>query len=390
MTDRQKDLHENKKGKRRLAPFIFLAVSGLLLIILLLFRALAFKDPKLADGFARHVFQPLARIWTWPVSLIPFSLTELLAVLLTLALPILLIWGIVRLIRIKEGRGRRCLRTMSLVMALACLLLSLFLLFHGINYARSPLAASMSLEVRDRSLDELESAFRRMGLQASRTRHELEEDDQGLLASLSMTWVRQSALGGWDQAGDRWPALYSKIRPRPKGVLLSPYWSHTRIVGLYMPLLVEANVNTDQPFFMVPVSAAHELAHARGFAREDDCDFAAILSCLVHPDPLWRYSGQISAWKSLGRRLYQEDADLWAEAYSQSLSPGVIRDLQAESAYWKAFETPLADLSEKINDSYLKANREPEGVKSYGGVVDLLLAWMDEPESGELIPPARP
>ena len=54
------------------------------------------------------------------------------------------------------------------------------------------------------------------------------------------------------------------------------------------------------------------------------------------------------------------------------------------------FETPLADLSEKINDSYLKANREEEGVKSYGGVVDLLLAWMDQPESWELIPASGP
>ncbi len=390
MTDSRKDLHEKNKGKRRLAPFIFLAASGLLLVILLVFRALAFNNPRLADAYSRYVFQNLARIWTWPVSLFPLSMTEILAVLLTLGLPVLLVWGLIRLIKKKEARGRRFLGGLAWSLGLASILLSLFLIFHGINYARSPLSHAMDLQVRDRSLEELEGAVKRMGLAASRTRQELEEDDQGLLPSRSMTWIRQTALEGWDEAGDRWPALYSRIRPRPKGVLLSPYWSHTRIVGLYMPLLVEANVNIDQPFFMIPASAAHELAHARGFAREDDCDFASILSCLVHPEPHWRYSGQISAWKSLARRLYQEDPDAWARAYTEVLSPGVIRDLQAESAYWKAFETPLADLSEKINDSYLKANREEEGVKSYGGVVDLLLAWMDQPESWELIPASGP
>lgn len=153
-----------------------------------------------------------------------------------------------------------------------------------------------------------------------------------------------------------------------------------------MPLLVEPNVNIDQPAFMIPVTAAHEMAHARGLAREDDCDFAAILSCLSHDQPLWRYSGLISAWKSVGRRLWEEDPDSWNRIYAESLSPAVIRDLRAESDYWKAFETPLADLSEKVNNAYLKANRVEEGVKSYGAVVDLLLAWLDTPDSQDILP----
>lgn len=383
------DHPEGEKPSLR-GPFFFLAIGGLILLILILFRALAFKNSQLADAFSRYVFQPLASLWTWPVSLVPFSVTELMAVLLVLALPPLLIGGIIRLIRKKAWRGRRFLRTGFMVVAIACLLLSLFLIFHGINYARSPLAEAMGLQVQDRSLDELEDAFRRLGLKASQTREELEEGDEGVLASASMTWIRQTSLDGWDQAEALWPALESKVRPRPKGVLLSAYWSYTRIVGLYMPLLVEPNVNTDQPFFMIPASAAHEMGHARGFAREDDCDFASILSCLAHPDPIWRYSGLISAWKSLGSKLYQEDSDRWSQAYIETLSPAVIRDLQAESAYWKAFETPVADLSEKVNDAYLKANRESEGVKSYGGVVDLLLAWMDQAQSRELLDPGSP
>lgn len=367
-------------------PLLFLASSGLALLLLMLLRGLAFQNPSLADYYSLHIFPTLAAIWAWPANLVPFSMTEIFAVLLAFLLPVLLIRGLVRLIRRKDFRGRRFLRALVMVLALSFLFLALFLIFHGLNYARSPLAEAMKLEVRDRPLEELEQAVRRMGLAASASREGLLEDEEGVLLARPVREIQEGAQEGWDRAASTFPALASRVKVRPKGVFLSPYWSHTRIVGLYMPLLVEANVNTDQPFFMVPASAAHEMSHARGFAREDDTDFAGLLACLCHPDPLWRYSGQISAWKSLGRKLWQEDADLWNQIYHEVLSPAVIRDLEAESAYWKAFETPVADLSEKINDAYLKANRETEGVKSYGGVTDLLLAWLDRPESRDLIP----
>ena len=41
---------------------------------------------------------------------------------------------------------------------------------------------------------------------------------------------------------------------------------------------------------------------------------------------------------------------------------------------WKQFEGPAAEISSAVNDAYLKANRQEEGVKSYGRMVDLLLA----------------
>ncbi|MCK9176569.1 MAG: DUF3810 domain-containing protein, partial [Clostridiales bacterium] len=100
-----------------------------------------------------------------------------------------------------------------------------------------------------------------------------------------------------------------------------------------------------------------------------------------HPEPVWQYSGLISSWKSIARKLWEEDPSRYYQVYRESLSPAVIRDLEAESSYWKAFDTPIAQLSETINDQYLKANREEEGVKSYGGVVDLLLAWIETEEA---------
>ncbi len=386
MDDREETNHSGRPRTRLAGPLIFCAASGLVALILLLFRAIAFQRPVLAEVYSRYIFTPLARIWTWPVSLVPFSITECLLVAGTPLALFFLVFGLVRLIRRREEAGRRALRAGLAVLGIAFLLLSLFMLFHGMNYARPPLADSLGLPVHERPVEDLEAAMRRLGRAASEVREGLAEDEQGVLEAGPVKEIFRTAFQGWDQAATHWPALSSPVRARPKGVLLSRYWSHTRIVGLYMPLLVEPNVNIDQPAFMIPVTAAHEMAHARGLAREADCDFAAILSCLSHDQALWRYSGLISAWKSVGRRLWEEDQDSWNRIYTETLSPGVIRDLEAERAYWKAFETPLADISERINDAYLKANRVREGVKSYGAVVDLLLAWLETLDSLTLLP----
>ena len=49
-------------------------------------------------------------------------------------------------------------------------------------------------------------------------------------------------------------------------------------------------------------------------------------------------------------------------------------DFQYNNLYWRQFEGAVAEVSTKINDSYLKANFQNDGVQSYGRMVDLLLA----------------
>ena len=364
---------------------IFLSIAALLAILLLILRALAFNNSKIADFYTGKIFTPLATAFTWLTSLLPFSLTEFSLILGLPFLLGLLVYGLIRLIKNKSHRGIRFLRTSSIVSAVALILLSLFIAFHGINYARSPLADVMNLEVKERSVDELEAAMRILGQAAASVREGLPEDDSGRIITGTTGDLQKSAHLGWEIAGNRWPVLDSSVRSKPKGVLLSKYWSYTKIVGMYMPLLVEANINIDQPDFMIPATTAHELAHTRGFAREDETDFAGLLSCFVHPDPIWQYSGLISAWKDLSRKLAAEDRERWSQAYTDTVTEAIARDLESEYIYWETYETPIAEVSTQINDAYLKANRETEGVKSYGGVVDLLLAWLETDDSDQLL-----
>ena len=71
--------------------------------------------------------------------------------------------------------------------------------------------------------------------------------------------------------------------------------------------------------------------------------------------------------------LYSSNYELGKETFSL-LSDEVKNDIYDNSAYWKQFEGPVAEISDAVNDTYLKANDQQDGTKSYGRVVDLLLA----------------
>ena len=382
------DSNRPKPHLRR--SLIFFLVAVFLTSVLLILRAIAFNNSNVADFYTAKIFTPLARVVTGLTGLLPLSLTEILVVLGVPALLALLVFAIVRLIRNKSQRWRRVLRGSLILASVALIMFSLFLALFGINYARSPVADALEIDVKDRPIEELERAMRGFGLAAANVRAKLPEDGDGNIYAGTIKELQQEAYLGWDLAGERWSALSSPIRSKPKAVLLSRYWSYTKIVGMYVPMWVEANINIDQPDFMIPATIAHELAHTRGFARENETDFVALLSCFVHPDPVWQYSGLISAWKDLSRRLALEDRERWSAVYAETVTDLIAQDLNNESIYWKAYETPIAEVSTQINDSYLRANREEDGVKSYGGVVDLLLAWYETEDAATVLAAFQP
>jgi hypothetical protein len=111
-------------------------------------------------------------------------------------------------------------------------------------------------------------------------------------------------------------------------MIASRVFSYLGITGIFFPWTGEPNVNADVPDPDLPFAIAHEMAHARGFAREDEAGYVGYLACRFHPDPDFRYSGVLSAsiyaLNALGgvdRASYRELAD--------RRSPAVRRDLRA-------------------------------------------------------------
>ncbi|MDW7659373.1 MAG: DUF3810 domain-containing protein, partial [Bacillota bacterium] len=333
--------------------------------------------PELVERVhARTLFRwlsiPISRI----TSLFPFSLTEASVILgIPLALILLITW-IVRLIKRPEKalRFARLARATAWTLSVAYLM---FMLLHGLNYARLPVGQSFDLPVRERTSDELQETAAWLVEQTNRIRSLSEEDERGVFVlSLGIDDTLKTASAAYDAASVDYPLLAGPPI-RPKGVLLSHYWSYTGITGVYMPFFVESNVNIDVPEHSIPETALHEIAHTRGFAREDEAGFLAFLTGIYSDNPDFAYSVLLGAALRSLNALGGIDAEGY-QAVASQLSDAVRRDLQATGVYWKQFEGPVQEASTKVNDAYLQANLQEDGVRSYGRMVDLVLTWYEQ------------
>lgn len=149
--------------------------------------------------------------------------------------------------------------------------------------------------------------------------------------------------------------------------------SWLNITGIFFPFTFEANVNVDIPKYNIPAVMCHELSHLRGFMREDEANFLAYLACKNSASLDFQYSGYMLAFIYATNALYEVDKEAYSRIFNR-LDPGVRRDISCQSNYWKQFEGPVADTATSINNGYLQANQQDDGVKSYGRMVDLLLA----------------
>jgi len=178
------------------------------------------------------------------------------------------------------------------------------------------------------------------------------------------------------------PALAAR-RPLLRRAFLSPALSRLGISGIYSPFTAEAHVNGEVAPWLLPFTAAHELAHYRGFAREDEANFIAWQVLRRCPEPALAYSGTLAATAHLLAQLGRDDPAA-LEALRGRLHADVAADLEANRAFWRARRTPVVtDLARSSNDAYLRSQGQPEGLRSYGRMVDLLIAERRRALSGE-------
>ena len=302
-------------------------------------------------------------------SAVPFSVTEWVILFLTALGVVLLVLLIVQLIR---RRWVKAYRTGMTILSVSAALFALFCLWWGVLYYSDSFTEQAGLERRNISVQELETVTRYFAEQASSAGERVERGEDGVFRADKSDIIRRSAdiYGGAEQI---FPCLAAPA-VRAKPVLLSRLLSYIRCTGFFFPYTAEANLNADSPACLLPSTIAHELAHLRGVAREDEANFCAVVACMESGDEDYRYSGALLAYIYLGNALYSADYDAWREVYS-TLSENVRADLRANNDYWARFETPAADVSEKVYESFLQTYGDDRGMQSYGACVDLLTVY---------------
>lgn len=262
---------------------------------------------------------------------------------------------------------------LTTVLAVAGAAYAAFLAGWGLNHQRLPLASSAGLSPSPSSRDELRALSGELIASANALREGLTEDAHGVMRlPQGRAGALRAAHEGLERAAARVPAL-SGPRVRVKQPILSPVLSWLGISGIFIPFTGEAHVNATLPDVDVPFAASHELAHQRGLAREDEANYAASLACRLHPRPEFRYSGTLLSSAYVQAALAAEDRGD-AAALEAGRSGAVQRDLRAMAEWSLRYRSRLTEASQRVNDAYLKSQGQELGVKSYGAMVDLLLA----------------
>jgi len=173
--------------------------------------------------------------------------------------------------------------------------------------------------------------------------------------------------------------LFTRINARAKpAAVISEIMSKMHITGVYSFFTGEANVNIIFPDYSLVYAAAHEMAHLMGVGREDEANFVAFLVCIRSGDDYIRYSGLANMAEYIGSALYRADAEKYFEVTANM--PAVVKNESAAFARFfdKYRNTRISQVASAVNNNYLKAQGQEQGVKSYGFVVDLAVAYLLE------------
>ncbi len=347
---------------------LLLAPLGLLLLLA------ARINPALAEGYAARIYPLFADFFGRIFSVVPFSLLEILILLAGGGALFYLAWAVVAVFRHRAEWKGRLYRLLLNILCTASVIYLGFVLFMGINYYRASITDYLELEVRESSKEELYELCTLLVHECNFYREQLPEDGQGV-ARLQDNGFYETA----DAARAAYAALEKEIPileaadVRNKPLLTSKLFSMVLTTGIYLPF--ESGINVDVAPHTVPATMCHELTHFRGFMREDEANFIGYLACLQSERADFRYSGSLMAFEYAFNALYREDQQL-AQKIARLCGEGMLRDIAADDAYWAQYRnTVVSDASGAIYEGYLQSNNQPAGLKSYGEMIDLLLAY---------------
>ena len=270
-------------------------------------------------------------------------------------------------------RGWRALwRWAVSLLTVISLLFGLFCLWWGVCYDSDSFVVQSGLARRGISAKELQRVTLYFAQLANEYSARVERDADGLFTAEQRELFDHSTTLYHALERD-FPCLAGpELRAKP--AVFSRVMSYMNNTGYFFCFTAEANVNVDCPMALLPATIAHELAHQRGVAGEDEANFVAVAACLADGDPPFVYSGALMAYVYLGNALHRADYESWLAVYEQ-LNEAVRRDLQVHNAYWAEFDTRVAEVTDKVYEQVLKTYGDDRGMKSYDACVDLLTVY---------------
>ena len=314
-----------------------------------------------------RVSMPFKRAVSALVDPLPFSACEAGATLVILTALVLLVRGIVRTVqRKKSGLGTWLLHFVTLALWIYLLVCA----FWGTQYYGAGFADRAGMSGAPLAVEDLDAVTAYFVRQTNAAAGAVARAENGCFAVDTRT-ILDSSAGIYDEITAEYPFLAGPER-RPKPAFYSQLMSAFGFTGYLCPLFGESTLNVDCPTVFLPVTIAHEFAHQRGVAAEQEANFCGIYAAVTCDDPVYVYSGWLYGYLHLSNALYSADPELAAQRMAE-LCPQALADLRANNDYWAGWEGPAEEVGSAVYEGFLQSYDQDLGMRSYGACVDLLV-----------------
>lgn len=360
---------EDKKRIKKKLPKICWVLYGAALLSAVLYIVFL-NSVAVADFFNKYVSPAVRGILAKLTGWIPFSLAECLLLLVPVILVAVVSYGI----KHYSGSWRNIGVFCAILFSVAAYVFTTFTLGFVPAYRGSKLDVRLGIEKKEVSAEEL---YYTAELLADKVNSEIEavkfRADGSSVMPYSYAEMNDLLMEAYEKACEKYDFIQD-IDTNIKPIMLSEPMTYTHISGVYTFFTGEANLNTNFPDYTLPYTAAHEFAHQRGIAREDEANFVAFLVCSESDDAYIRYCAYLNLYEYVASALYSANAAYYAQLFYK-LPLDMRLEMSAYSKFFDKYRDSVAsEVSDSVNDTFLTINGT-EGTKSYGMVVDLAVAY---------------
>jgi hypothetical protein len=326
--------------------------------------------PGAVEKYYTMGFYPfIARLQRILFGWLPFSIGDIIY-------GVLIIWLIVALVRLVNRLVKRQVNSPWLLgrlrrITFICLLI--YVLFNGLwglNYDRLGIADQLQLNVQPYSTEELTDLLRCI------TGRLNDLDSAARLTRPPLAHagtVFKGAVQSYTDLSAR-DTRFTYASPSIKSSLFYYVDDYLGFGGYYNPFTGEAQVNTADPVFSQPYTTCHEMAHQLGYAKENEANFVGYLAARSSTDKAFQYSVYFDLYLYAAGELYMLDSNL-VRPFREQLKPGIRRDYRELQAFNRKFKNPFEPIVRRLYGNYLRANHQPQGIRTYNEVIAWLIAY---------------
>ena len=162
--------------------------------------------------------------------------------------------------------------------------------------------------------------------------------------------------------------------PSLKKATLGALASYMGIGGYLNPFTNEAQVNGLTPVFRLPVVTAHEIGHQVGYAKENETNFIGYLVTMKNEDIYFKYSASAYGLSHCLSAVRRTDEQKFEQLFAK-VHGGVQENYKELYEFNLKYANPFEPVFKSIFSTFLKANQQKDGIKSYSKIVELMVGY---------------